>query len=216
MGVQRPYADPLAHPPRGGFFSRFPRLAAFRDDAAAWCAGRSCVWRAVLLAYLAWVGVRHLRDPFYSSLFGGITLGIHELGHLLLSWAGQFPGVAGGSLAQVAAPAAAAWRLYRQRDYFGVAVAGAWEAFSLWNLATYVGDARAMELPLVGFVSDPIHDWNWLLSKLGILTWDRGLATLARFSALTVWAAALALGVWLCRTMAGARKRERGARMDQP
>jgi hypothetical protein len=215
VGVQRPYADPSAIR-RGGLFCRFPRLAALRDDAASWSAGRSWAWRAALLAYLAWVGVGHLRDPLYSSLFGGITLAVHELGHLLLSWAGQFLGVAGGSLAQVAAPAAAAWLLFRQRDYFGVAVAGAWESFSLWNLATYVGDARARELPLIGFVPDPIHDWNWLLSKLGILTWDRGLASLTWVSAFAVWAASLSLGAWLCWNMARTGKRERSALTDQP
>ena len=208
MGVQTPFADrPTLR--RFGFLSKFPGLARPRDDALAWCVGRSWVWRAALLAYLVWVGVHHLRDPFYSSLFGGITLGIHELGHLLLSWAGEFLGVAGGSFAQVVAPAAAGWLLYRQRDFFGVAIAGAWEAFSLWNLATYIGDARATELPLVGFVADPIHDWNWLLSKLGILTWDHGLAALTRLLAFSIWIASLVLGFWLCWNMRQLRRPER-------
>jgi hypothetical protein len=207
VGIQEPFANrPTLR--REGLLSKAPRLAALRDDAAAWCAGRSWVWRAGLLACLAWVGVRHLRDPFYSSLFGGITLGIHELGHLLFSPLGKFLGIAGGSLTQVAAPAVAAWLLHRQSDYFGVAVGGAWEAFSLWNLATYIGDARAMELPLVGLVPDPIHDWNWLLSKLGILTWDRSLAALTRLAAFSIWTAALAFGAWLCWNMARSRVRE--------
>jgi len=177
-------------------------LAPARADAEAWCAGRSWVWRAAVLAYLVWAGVRHLRDPLYGSLFGGITLGIHELGHLLLGFAGTFLGVAGGSLAQIAAPAVAAWLLARQGDYFGVAVGGAWEAFSLWNLATYVGDARARDLPLVGLSPDPVHDWNYLLGKLGILSWDRGLAALTRLLAFSVWAASIAFGAWLCLRMA--------------
>ncbi|HEY7114194.1 MAG TPA: hypothetical protein VIA45_14790 [Thermoanaerobaculia bacterium] len=178
--------------------------SAIRADAQEWCAGRSWVWRAVLLAYLAWVGVRHLRDPLYSSLFGGITLGIHELGHLLLGFAGTFVGIAGGSLAQVAAPAAVAFLLGRQGDYFGVAVGGAWEAFSLWNLATYIGDARARELPLVGLSPDPVHDWNYLLGKLGILSWDHVLAALTRLLAFSLWGASVAFGAWLCLRMARA------------
>jgi hypothetical protein len=149
--------------------------------------------------------VRHLRDPLYSSLFGGITLGIHELGHVLFSFGGSFLGIAGGSLLQVAAPAVAGWLIWRQRDYFGVAVAGAWEAFSLWNLATYIGDARTRELPLVGLTADPIHDWNWLLSTLGILGWDRGLAALTRIAAFVIWGAAMAFGGWLCWRMAAPR-----------
>jgi hypothetical protein len=154
--------------------------------------------------------VRHLRDPVYASLFGGITLGIHELGHVLFSFAGRFLGTAGGSLLQVAAPAGAAWLLCRQRDYFGIVVGGAWEAFSLWNLATYVGDARARELPLVGLTADPIHDWNWLLSTMGILSWDRGLAGLTRIAAFSIWAASMALGGWLCWKMATVRASNAG------
>jgi hypothetical protein len=210
-GVIAPAPDPFRHSP-DLLAARFPRLAALRDDAAAWSAGRSWIWRSALLACLAWIGVRHLRDPFYSSLFGGITLGIHELGHLLFGWAVQFLAILGGSLAQVATPAAAAWLLYRQRDYFGVAVGAAWESFSLWNLATYVGDARARELPLVGLVPDPIHDWNWLLGKLGILTWDRSLAFLIRLGAFSIWIASLAVGAWLCWSMI----RNRGSAAASP
>ena len=177
-------------------------LAKLLSDAADWCRGRSWIWRAPLLLYLAYVGVRHLGDPFYGSLFAGITFGIHELGHLLLSWAGRFLAIAGGSLAQIAAPAAAGLLLYRQRDYFGVTVAGAWLAFSLFNLATYVGDARRQELPLIGFTEDPVHDWNALLSMFGILSWDSALAFLTRAAAFLLWSASLAFGTWLCWTMA--------------
>ena len=60
-----------------------------------------------------------------------ITLGVHELGHVLLFWAGSVVSIAGGSLAQIAAPLAAVFLLGRQRDYFGVAVAGAWLSSSL-------------------------------------------------------------------------------------
>ncbi len=184
----------------------FPMCAALRDDARAWCAGRSWLWRAPLLVYLFWAGVRHIRDPLYQSLFGGITLGVHELGHLVFGLAGSWPGVAGGSLAQVAAPAAAAWILGRQRDYFGVAVAGAWFAFSLFGVATYAGDARAQELPLVALGPDPVHDWNWMLGRLGLLSADHTLAFLMRAGAVLVWIAAIALGGWLLWVMAESSK----------
>ena len=196
---------PASRPPT----ARLDRRPPFVRDAEAWSAGKSWVWRAVLLAYLAWAGFRHLRDPLYGSLFSGITLGIHELGHLLFAFAGRFVGIAGGSVAQLAAPLIAGVLLWRQRDYFGISVAGAWEAFALWNLATYVGDARARELPLVSLSSDPIHDWNYLLGRLGMLSWDHVLAGLLRLAAFLLWAAALASGAWLCRTMARERTRPR-------
>lgn len=199
-GRKAPGPRDLSAPAREG------GLARTRADAAEWCRGRSWIWRAPLLLYLAYVGIRHLGDPSYGSLFAGITFGIHELGHLILSGAGRFLAIAGGSLAQIAAPAAAGLLLLRQRDYFGVTVAGAWLAFSLYNLATYIGDARLQDLPLLGFTEDPVHDWNALLSMLGILSWDSALAFLTRATAFVIWGASLAFGLWLCWRMAAEKR----------
>ena len=80
-------------------------------------------------------------------------------------------------------------------------IAASWLAFSLFNLATYVGDARAEELPLVGLSDDPLHDWNYLLSHLGLLDADTTLAGLIRLVAFLTWAVALAFGAWLLRQM---------------
>jgi hypothetical protein len=120
-----------------------------------WCRGRWWIARAALLLYLAYTGIRYLADPMYGSLFSGITLGIHELGHVVLAWSPRFLEALGGSLFQVAAPAAAGYVLYRQPDYFGVSVAGCWLSYSLFSLGTYIGDARAQELPLVGLSENP-------------------------------------------------------------
>ena len=58
-------------------------------------------------------------------------------------------------------PVALAWGFLRQRDYYAIAVAGTWEGMSLSNLADYIADARAEELPLVSpFSGDPQHDWS--------------------------------------------------------
>ncbi len=178
------------------------------QDAARWAAeGRAWAPRAALLALLAWFGWRHLADPGYGSLFSGLTLGVHELGHLVLAPLGHWPGAAGGSAFQVLAPVALAWGFLRQRDYFAIAVAGAWESMSLSNLATYVADARAQALPLVSpFSGDPEHDWNYLLSSLGLLDWDTRLAALARLAAFLLLAASVGFGAWLCVTMARSRR----------
>jgi hypothetical protein len=83
-----------------------------------------------------------------------------------------------------------------------VTVAAAWLASSLHGLAAYVGDARARELPLVGLVPDPIHDWNWILGHLGVLSWDHAFAAMLRAASLVIWTASLAAGTWLCGQMA--------------
>ncbi|MEO8190492.1 MAG: hypothetical protein ABI682_09120 [Acidobacteriota bacterium] len=184
-------------------------FSAWISDARDWCAGRSWIWRAPIVLYFAWSGFARLRDPLSTDLFGGITLGIHELGHLILGWAGRWLSIAGGSVAQVAAPIAAGWILARQRDWFGITVAAAWLASSLFGLAAYIGDARAMEIPLVGLVPDPVHDWNWMLSRLGILGWDHGLSALTRAASYAVWTSAVVSGAWLCREMALAARSRR-------
>jgi hypothetical protein len=185
-------------------------LLALRDDITQWCQGRIFWWRVPILLYLAWAFWHNFRDPFYWTIFGGITLGIHELGHVIFGFAGEFMMVAGGSLAQLAAPSIASIVFLYQRDYFGISVAGGWLSLSLLNLATYIADAQARELPLVsiGGGSDVIHDWEYLLMKFGLLHIDTTIGGLTRLLGLAVMIASMVLGIWLCVTMSRGKNLE--------
>ena len=158
--------------------------------------------RAILLAYLAYAVIRFLRDPMSNTIFSGITLAFHEMGHLLFAFMGHFIGSLMGSGMQVLIPIVVMIVFYRQRDYFGIAVGGFWLAFSLFELAMYVGDARAMELPLVGFVDDPEHDWHYLLSTVGLLRFDTTFAFLIRVAATLTAVSSLGFAGWLLMVMA--------------
>ena len=147
-------------------------------------------------------------EPRWGTIFSGITFGIHELGHVVFSFLGEFIGVAGGSLAQLLAPAAAGLLLLRQRDYFGLAVAAAWLSFSMSELAIYIADARAQQLDLLGLTSDPLHDWHYLLSKTGLLKFDGTIAFATRGSGFVILVGSLALGIWLLVTMARNRSED--------
>jgi len=178
-----------------------------RCDAAVWCKGKRWWPRASLLAYLAYAGIHHLYDPLYRSWFAGLTLVIHELGHLLV-FAPRMLSIASGSIFQLVAPTAAAFYLLRsQRDYFGFAVGNAWLSFSLWDLATYVDDANKEQLPLVGFGDHPVHDWSYLLTEWHLLNECSWLATATRCLALLVWLWAMLLGSWLCFHMTKTSKK---------
>lgn len=165
-------------------------------------------WRAALLAALAWIGWRHLADPEYASIFSGVTLAFHELGHILFGFFGETLAIAGGSIAQIAVPSVAGILLHRRGDRFGAAVAGAWLSFSLSSLATYVADARAQELPLVGFTEDPEHDWYHLLARAGLLEQDLVLARVSRVAAFVVLVLSLAYGVRCLLVMARSTREE--------
>jgi hypothetical protein len=62
----------------------------------------------------------------------------------------------------------------------GTAFSAFWVGESLLYSSAYIGDARAMELPLVGRGE---HDWNIILSDLGLLNSDRDIADFVRFLA---------------------------------
>ena len=126
---------------------------------------------------------------------------MHEFGHLLFAFLGEFMTIAGGSLAQVLIPIGTGVLFYYYRDFFGIAGAGAWLASSLLDLARYIGDARAMELDLVSFSENGQHDWAWLLGRMGLLSYDTRLAGLTRLAAVLVLLGSLGFGGWLCLRM---------------
>lgn len=156
----------------------------------------------MLLAYIAYVSVRSLIDYEYWNIFAGITLGVHEAGHVVFGAFGELLAVCGGSIMQLAVPIIVALLFLRQREYFGISVALAWLSMSLSNLAAYIGDARSQDLPLVSMGNgDPIHDWHYILGHFGMLGDDHALARFARFLSAIWLLLAIAWGVWLLDAM---------------
>jgi hypothetical protein len=164
--------------------------------------------RAALWGLLAlWTLVFLARGLDASSLMGSflhlVHLPFHEAGHVLLSSFGQFLGVLGGSLFQVAIPLlCGAVFLVKNEDPFAASVTLWWAGQSLMDLAPYIADARALQLPLLGGQTGAEvegHDWEYLLGALGLLNAD---VTLGRMSfalgALTMLAA-LGWGGWVLR-----------------
>jgi hypothetical protein len=168
--------------------------------------------RAILLLYLVYAELRFLRQPLSSTMFSGITLAFHEMGHLIFAFAGHFIGSLMGSGTQVLIPLIVIIIFVRQPDYFGAAVGGFWLSFSLFELASYVGDARAMDLPLVGFSDDPEHDWHYLLSTTHLLGLDTTFAFLIRLVATGLGLASVAFAVWLLVQMGTQRRRPMSSR----
>jgi hypothetical protein len=164
-----------------------------------WCAERSPWPRAPLLLFMVYVSVRHLTDADYSSVLGGLNLGIHEAGHLLFSWlAWDFLTVLGGTLLQLGAPVVSAWMFARQPDYFACAFCGSWLATNLYNVATYMADARELDLPLVNVGGGEVdHDWSFMLSAVGLLDFDTRLAAVVRLLTFVIAWTSIGAGGWM-------------------
>jgi hypothetical protein len=68
-------------------------------------------------------------------------------------------------------PALFAIYFYRTSQKEGFWYAVFWTMESMVNVSIYIKDSQAMLLPLLGG-DGSIHDWNWLLSHTGLLSYD--------------------------------------------
>jgi hypothetical protein len=176
-------------------------LTTFFDDARRYSAGKLWQPRAALLVLCAWIFLRHLKDPSYGGIVKGLNLAIHEIGHVLFGFLGDFIGIAGGTILQIAAPLIASWMFYRQRDYFAIAIALCWLGTSFFDVAVYAADARAGNLPLVGLTADPEHDWFIMLAETNLLYHDQTIGKIFRLLGMLSFAAGLGFGTWLVLQM---------------
>lgn len=175
------------------------------NEARQWCRGRNAWVRAPLLVFFLYILMRHLTDPDYMSLLYPLNLGIHELGHMLFAYFGQFISTLGGTFWECAAPWIGMWNFYRQKDFFAITFCFGWLSTALFSAARYVGDARSMAIPLVspfGGGPDGIgHDWNYLLGRLWLLAADQVLGGLLRSLAVVSMLIALGGGGWILTQM---------------
>lgn len=122
---------------------------------------------------------------------------IHEGGHLLFRFfGGEFVMVAGGTLLQLGVPLMLALVFVFQRQVPGTAFCVFFFFEQFLPIATYMADARAQELPLltVGDSDSVIHDWNYLLGRLGLLNQDTHIAHAVR---VVGWIGMLATVAWM-------------------
>jgi hypothetical protein len=141
-------------------------------------------------------------DVIMAAFLHRVDLVFHEAGHVVFSPFGQFMTVLGGSLFQLLVPVVCAVALYRSRDRFGAVVAAWWFGQNLVDLAPYIGDARALQLPLLGGRTGAEvegHDWEAILRTLGWLQHDRGLATAAHAIGSIMMIACLVVAIVMLR-----------------
>ena len=186
-----------------GGWQRF--VASVRE----WAAGRYWWVRAPVLLWMAWILVHYWSAPWYSTVFRGIDLAIHEIGHILWSPLGEFMGFAGGTLTQLLAPVAAGIGFFRQRDWFAVSFAVCWLGINCFEIVEYAGDALTRQLPLVSpSTAEPIHDWAYMLGQLGILHHTDAVAAAWLWAGRVVMTAGIAFGAWVLWEMRGGERRE--------
>ncbi len=149
------------------------------------------VFAVLAAAYFLWCAW----DPYQWHLIDGVNLLIHEAGHLIFMPFGEFVMIAGGSLFQVIMPAAFVVYFYRSEKPYSAALVLFWAGESLLNVSVYAGDSVALQLPLLGG-QDSIHDWHYMLERLGLLTETPAIGGLLRLLATLVIFTAAFLSFW--------------------
>jgi hypothetical protein len=167
-----------------------------------WCRGRWWIPRLLFLFWFAYMLVRYIADPAYRAIFGALNLAIHEIGHILWSPFGEFMGFLGGSLTQCLAPLVSMLLFYRQRDFFAIAFCFGWLSTNLHEVSVYIDDARTQALPLVTpGGGEPMHDWFYLLNRLGLLQMDHAIAFMVRGLGVLSMLVFLVVGGYQCWLM---------------
>ena len=141
-----------------------------------------------------------------ASFMHIINLVFHEAGHVIFRLLGSFMAILGGSLLQLIVPLTVMLMfIFKHRDNFAASIGLWWLAQSMMDLVPYISDARAQEMWLLGGVRGKdmpgIHDWNNILSRLGLLEYDQVLATLLIVLAIGLMLLSFVWGALLLKRM---------------
>ncbi len=125
-----------------------------------------------------------------------LTIGIHEIGHIICSPFGQLIYLLGGSVWQVLfwALIAAHYR-FRYLRLRPALVCLAITGHSFINLARYIDDARTRKMPLLFNMDSSHHDWWQILDRVNLLPYDHLFAGSAVLAGVLLILGAVAMGV---------------------
>ena len=170
---------------------KFPFLNALEKEWEPVSRGAVLAWLAF---YVVLIGNAALRGTLFQW-FDRVFIPIHEGGHLLFRFFGEWIMVAGGTFLQLFVPFALAVYFLFRRQLFGTAFCMFFFFEQFLPIAIYMADARSQELPLltVGDSEDVIHDWFYLFSHVGLLEHDTQIGGLFRVLG---WIGMLATVAW--------------------
>lgn len=171
------------------------------------------VLRLLLALGIAAYGFVRVTNPEHWDLLDDVNLAIHEAGHVLFQPFGDPLVVLGGSLFQVMVPVAFVAYFLVRREPYSASIVAAWVGVSLTNVALYIADARAQELPLLGG-ENVIHDWWYLLIEWDLLSSDLAIARWVRLAGGLAFVVSVAGGIAFAREARNPTSPQAGSRAD--
>lgn len=105
----------------------------------------------------------------WFPILDNANLAFHEFGHPFFRIFSERLMVYGGTIAQLIFPIGVSIYFYSRQDTFQMSIGILWGGQNLLNIARYMRDARAQELPLVGGGE---HDWTEIFIRWNVLQND--------------------------------------------
>lgn len=130
----------------------------------------------------------------------------HEAGHPVVGLFGSRLEPYGGTIGQLVFPVVLAVSFWRKGETLSFAASAVWFFQNWWNIARYMADARALQLPLVGGGD---HDWNTILDRWDILQYD---TRIARWLEIGGWTGVALVCAWVVWRFVRDRGTEHGAK----
>ncbi len=121
------------------------------------------------------MGVYFFLNVGHYTLLDNFDLIIHEAGHAIISFLGETIYFLGGTLMQIIVPVLLFAFCFYNTLLKSMQLSLAFLGQNLINISVYAGDASTKKLRLFG-PPGAKHDWNFVLSKYGILDWDQDIA----------------------------------------
>ncbi len=129
----------------------------------------------------------------FVFLIDHANLLFHEAGHPIVGLFSSRLEPYGGTIGQLVFPVVLAVSFWRKDQPLSLAGSAIWFFENWLNIARYMADARAQQLPLVGGGD---HDWNTIFSRWHVLDYDTRIAAAVNIIGWTGMAGACAWVLW--------------------
>lgn len=169
-------------------------------------------WASILLVPFIWYSLDQAYMTLRFNIFFSISydfsfpvniahifldnflLTVHEAGHTFFSIFGwRTLTIFAGSLFQIIMPLLILAYFWFNRIKIGIQFSLYLVGFSFVDVAFYIADAGARQLPLLGNLSKEYHDWHNLLLQWNILEYDNTIAVITCVMGAVCYLAALLL-----------------------
>ena len=145
-----------------------------------------CCWGKVtgvklagfLFGLASFLGLLFASEPGFVFGLDHANLLFHEAGHPFVGLFSRRLEPYGGTLGQLTFPLVLAISFWRQGQTLSFAGSVIWFFENWLNIARYMADARALELPLLGGGD---HDWNTIFTRWNVLSDDTEIAGTVKY-----------------------------------